>query len=104
MALAVTDGRQSPSGDHSGLARTAGIGQAKENLAQAFHLRVAQGDGLHRRLSPFGLRLRLGQTYTRLGFKGIKQKAFGPTVVDVAATRTAGEALGPSHSIQLAAR
>ena len=63
----------------------AGIGQAKENLAQAFHLRVAQGDGLHRGFSPFGLRLRLGQPGAHLWLEGIEQEAFGLAVVDIAA-------------------
>ena len=74
-----------------------GIGKAEEDLAQAFHLRVAQGDGLHRGFRPFGLRLRLGQPGTRLWLKGVNQEPFGLAVVDIAATRTAGEALGPAH-------
>ena len=79
------------------LAQTAaGIGQAKENLAQAFHLRIAQGDGLHRGFRPFGLWLRLGKPDTRLGVKGIEQKPFGLTVVDIACAGTAGKALGPA--------
>ena len=77
--------------------RFTGIRKAEEDLAQAFHLRSAQGDGLHRGFRPFGLRLRLGQPSTRLRLQRVKQEPFRLAVVHIATTRTAGEALGPAH-------
>lgn len=73
-----------------------GIGKAKEDLAQAFHLRVAQCDDLHGGLGPFGLGLRLRQPDPRLWVKRDEQEPFALAVIDIAAAGTAGKALGPA--------